>query len=95
MEQIAECLAVEELRDHVGGLAVLAYVIDGQDVRVIERGGRKGLLLESTKPIGVGGKGRRQHLDGDLVAEPAVGGPIDPAHSASAQLAENSVVTDP
>ena len=57
-EPIAQRLALEQLRDDVRRAVLLADVVDGEDVRMIERGGRLRLLLEAAEAIGVRGEGR-------------------------------------
>ena len=46
--------------------------------------------LEAMQRVGIGGEVRRKHLDGDVAAEARIPGPIDLAHSAFAQLPEDS-----
>jgi hypothetical protein len=40
--------------------------VDRDDVRMIERGGGAGLLLESSQAIGISAERNGQHLDGDI-----------------------------
>ena len=46
----AQRLAFEQLRDDVGRAVVAADVVDGEDVRMIERAGRACFLLEPAQP---------------------------------------------
>jgi len=48
-EAIAQRLALEELRHDVGRAVVRADVVDGQNVRMIERAGGQSFLLEATQ----------------------------------------------
>ena len=57
-----------------------ADVVDGQDVRVVQRRRGARLLLEAAEPLGIGGERRREHLDRDLALEPRVARAIDLAH---------------
>ena len=50
---LSQGLAFEQLFDDERGRALAADVVDGEDVRVIERGGRERFLLEPAQPIGV------------------------------------------
>ena len=59
-----------------------AKIVNGEDVWVIER--RRGACfhLKPMKPIGVGGKGRREDFDRDIAAEARIAGAVDLAHPA-------------
>ena len=60
--------------------------VDVGDVRVVERGEQLRLALEAGEALRVGGEGRGQDLDRDLAPELRVGGAIDLAHAAFAEL---------
>jgi len=68
--------------------------VDADDVGVIQRRGRLGLLDESPFPLGIGDFLRRQHLDGDESIEMRVTGLVDDTHAAFAELLEDAVVRD-
>ena len=65
-------------------LVSLADVVEGADVRVIERGDRPGLASEPGAELRIVGERARQHLDRDGPIQPRVGGPIDLAHPTGA-----------
>ena len=46
VQPLAQRLAFQQLRDQIGRALVVAHVVDGQDVRVVEKAGGAGLLLE-------------------------------------------------
>ena len=46
-EQLAEGFSLDELHGDVEGAVGLADVVDGQDVRVVQRRGGTGFLLEA------------------------------------------------
>ena len=71
-----------------------ADLINGGDVRMIERGGGLCFVLEAPHPVGIGGQIYRQELERDLAAKPRVSSRVDLTHSASAQQRDNLVVTD-
>jgi hypothetical protein len=48
-DELAEVLALEELRDDVRLALVGPHVVDGEDVGVIQGGHRLGLLLEAAE----------------------------------------------
>ena len=103
-EFVAQCLAVEELSDQerrpdralirIDDLGA-ADVVHRHDIRVIDRGDRARLALESREPIGISCKNRGQHLDGDVAAEPRVPRPIDDAHTSGADERQDFVRTQP
>ena len=82
---------LDELHRDVRDSVRLADVVDGQDVRMVERRGRARLLLEALTAAGVGGQGLGQHLDRDLAPEPRVPRPIHLAHAAGAERREDLV----
>ena len=68
-DELAQGLSLDELHGDVDGPVGLTDVVDRQDVRVVQGGGRAGLLLESLPAIGVGGHGLGQDLDRRLAPE--------------------------
>jgi hypothetical protein len=79
-----ERLALEQFRDVVGRIVMRAKIVNGEDVRLIER--RRGACfhLKPMKPIGVGGKDRREDFDRDIAAEARIAGAVDLADAAGA-----------
>ena len=77
------------------GVAVLLDGVDGDDVRVIQRGKRARLTPKAFDPLGIGCQFRREHFERDVPTETRVGGPIDRPHSAAADQRPNGVATDP
>ena len=65
---LAERSAFEQFGDNVGHAIVGTDVVDGQDIRMIQRRGRARFLLEAAQPIGIGRQGCRQHLDRDVTS---------------------------
>ena len=86
-----EVLAIDELHDDVRPARVLAVVVDGDDVRVAQRGGRLGLLPEAGREIGVAEVLGAKQLQGDIATEPGIGGAIDGRHAAAAQQFDQSI----
>ena len=64
---------------------MLADVVNSQEVRVIQRGNRPGLLFKATEPIGVASKGLRQNFDRDLSAQAGIPAAVHLAHAARAK----------
>ncbi len=94
VEAVPERLALEELGDEVGDAVVAPDVEDGEDVRVVEPPDRLHLDLEPADPVGVGGPGPREDLDGDVAAEPGVPGAPDLAHPARTDAGYDFVGTE-
>ena len=69
-------------------------VVDRADVGVLERGRRPSLPLEPLQGLRVRGDVLGKKLQGDPAAEPEVLGQIHDAHSAGAQLLQDSIVGD-
>src|SRR5712691_3723809 len=63
-------------------LLVLADLVDGHDVRVIQAGGRLGFPLEPSYFVGAGEAARVDHFKRDSPLEADLPGAIDLAHSA-------------
>ena len=94
VQAFAQCLAVEQLRHDVGRAVVHTDVVDGEDVRVIERGGGARFLLETMQPPRIGGGVGREHLDRDVAPEPRVAATIDLAHSSGTEQRKDFVRTE-
>ena len=94
---IAQCFAVDEL----GGDEVFRIdfvdLVDGENVWVVERGSRLGLLNESTHafPGWIGDDVGRQNFECDFAIEFGVVGEINLTHATRAELGANFVSTDP
>ncbi len=71
---------------------MLADVVDGADVRVVERGRRLGLALEAAQGLGILGDVVRQELQGDKTVEARIFRLVDHTHAATAQLLDDAVV---
>ena len=54
---------------------------------MIQRGRGARFLLEAAQTVGVGGKGRGQHFDGDIASEPRIARAIHLAHPAGSERA--------
>jgi len=87
----AERLAFEQLRDDVRRSLVRADVKERDDVGMIQRGGRTGLLLEAAEAIGVVGEDGRENLDGDLATQSRVPRAVHLTHPAGTEWAQNLV----
>jgi hypothetical protein len=86
--------AIQGLHDNVRAAVLLADVMNGADVRMIQSGGRPGLALETLQGVGVAGEFVRQEFESDETVQARVFGLVDHAHSAAAQLLDDAVVGD-
>ena len=71
-----------------------ADVVNRENIRVIERGGRARLLLEAAQPLRVGQEFRRQQLDRDVTLEPRVVRAIHLAHSSGPDEGLDAIGTE-
>ena len=92
---LAQRLALEQLDDDVGQRRRLAEVVNGEDVRMRERGDCLRLALEAREAFGVRDKSSGQHLDRDVAIELRVAGAIHLAHAAGAERRQDFVGPEP
>src|SRR5581483_5084783 len=92
LEQLGERLPVEVVHDDEVAPALVADLVDLDDVRVVERGGELGLLLEASEELRVRRGARREDLDRVALAgrAPLLGLEED-AHAAAGDLAPELV----
>lgn len=81
-----QCLAFDSLQDHVVG----SDVVEGTDVRVIERSHRAGFAFEAGSGIFALGDVFGQDFDGDRAVEAGVAGFVDFAHAPAPMGARTS-----
>ena len=68
-----------------------ADVVDGENVRMVERTRGAGFLLKTVQPVFILGVGRRQHLDSDISSQPRITRALDFAHPAGANGRDNFI----
>ena len=85
---------VEELHDEERAAVLLADVVDGADVGVIQRRRGPRLAAESGQRLGIVGEVGRQELQRDEALQPRVLGFVHDAHAAAAQLLDDAVVRE-
>src|SRR5471032_2285811 len=91
-EPLLERLAFEQL--HRDERWIGADIVDGADIRVVERGGRPRFPLETIKRLRRRGDSVRQNFDGHHPLETRVRGPIHFAHPAGTERADDFVGTE-
>ena len=72
----------------------LTHIVDGADMRMIERRSRFGLDEESLSPARVRGKFRRQELDRGFTFQPGVLGQKNLSHAAGTKLVRDPIVAN-
>ncbi len=84
-------LAVDVLHDDILGGAILADIMDGDDIGMLQAGGGIGFLAEATQKIFVVGEAFMQHLYGDDPAEQQILAAVDDGHAAAADAVEELI----
>ena len=92
-DQLLEAAALDHLHRDVVRPLGLAAVVDGDDVRVREAGGRLRLAAEALDEEVVAGVALVEDLDRDAAPELLVLGEVDVGHPAGAELAQDPVAT--
>src|SRR5262249_46089823 len=90
-QSVAQCVPFEQLRDDVGSPICRSYVVDRENIGVVERRYRARFLLEPAKMIGIGRKSGRQDVDGYVARESRVVGAIDLPHASNAERTLNFI----
>jgi len=76
--------AVEVFHDDIRLAVLLADVVDGADIRMVERGGGSGLAAEALERQPVSGYIFGEEFEGDEAVKASVLGLVDDAHAAAA-----------
>ena len=92
LDVVLQGLPREQLHGDEMQAGVLADLVDGADVGMIERGGRARLALKTLDCQGIAGECRRQKLERDLAAQPRVVCLVDHPHAAATQLLQHAVM---
>ena len=93
-QPILQRLAFEPLHGDERRSGVLADLVDGADMRMVERRSRPRFAPKSFDRGRVGRHRRGQKLERDLASEPQILGQIDDTHPATAEQRLDSVVVD-
>ena len=88
-------LAFDKLHREEAPILDITDLIDGDDVRVVERGGGARFLFEAAKRVGVARQLRTEQLHGDLSLEAAILREVHLAHAAAADEREDLVGSRP
>jgi hypothetical protein len=91
-DQVSQGLTIEELHRNKRLIVVLADLIDGTDIGVVQGGRGLGFTLEPVQCLAIAGKFFWQELQRDKAMQSCVFGLIDHAHPATAEFFEDAVV---
>jgi hypothetical protein len=91
---IGQAAAVDEVHAEVVLAVVLADLVDGDEVRVLEVAGRLGLEAEPLHLLGGRQLARPDHLQGDGAVQANLPGAPDDAHAALGDLLQQLVVAE-
>jgi hypothetical protein len=92
LEPLLERAPLQQLHGEEGNALVLAYLVDRDDVVVLQGGGRLCLAEKPLPRLLVGGLRTAHHLEGDAAAQLRVLRQQHPAHAALTQLVQDLVV---
>ena len=90
-EQVLDAAASEEPHDEIGGIRLSPVVVERNDVRVLELGDDLRLALEATDEVRMVRELGRDRLDRDLASDLRLGGAIDHAERALADLLQEPI----
>ena len=85
---------LEEFHHEERASVLLADIVDGADVGVIQRRCGTRLAAEPSKSLGILGEVRGQGLQRSEALQPRVLSFVDHAHSAAAQLLDDAIVRE-
>ena len=93
-EFAGEAVALDVFQHEIRPSVVLDDVVDGRDVRMIDAAGGARFVEQLAAQVFFR-LSRRQAFHGDLAVQVCVGGKVDLAHAAFAELVEDDVTIDP
>ena len=92
-QQVAQGLALHPFHDHEGHAGLMANVMDGQDIGMVQGRSRLGFLLETTQTISIGEIGW-EDLDRDPAIEAGIERAVDLTHAACPERTEDLIWTE-
>ena len=93
-DAVLQSHALEKLHGDEGVAFVLADVVNGADVGMVQRGGGLGFALETAQRLRVSGDVVGKKFQRDEAVQARVFGLVDNAHAAAAELFDDAVVRD-
>ena len=95
LQPLRQRLAFDVLHDEVVQTVLLADVVEGADVRMVELGDGFGFALETGLELGAFGEVLGKDLDGNGAVEAGVRGFVDLAHATGSDGSEYLVGAEP
>ena len=80
----AQRLAFKQLRNQIVEITLCAYVVNGENIGMVDRAQHAGFMLEALQTVWIAGESFRQNLDRDFACQTGVARAIDFAHAARA-----------
>src|SRR5450755_4444334 len=93
-DAVFQSYSVEEFHGDERLAVFLPYIVNGADIRVIQRGSRLGLALKTSQGLRVAGDLVRQEFHSDKTVQARVFRLVHDAHATAAQLLADPVMRD-
>ena len=90
-DAVVERLTLDVLHDQEVRAVLVADIVQGADVGMVETGNGVGFTTEARQPLRITGEVFRKDLDGDGPSETGVGSLVDFAHPARTDLADDLI----
>jgi hypothetical protein len=94
-QAVAQCFAFEQFFDDVDRPVFATDIVNGDDIRVVQRARGAGLLLEARAALGIEPESAGQDFDGDVAAQARIARAVDLAHPAGAHRRQNLIRSKP
>jgi hypothetical protein len=91
-QPLAQGFALQQFRDNVGSRAFETYVINGEDVGMVQSRGGPRFLFKAPQMIRIVGGSRPNQLERNVASQPFVARAKNLAHSSGTDFFENPVV---
>ena len=92
-DAIVECLALDVLHHQEVRAVLVADIVQGADVRMVQTGNGLGFTTEAGQPLRITREMFRKDLDGDGPSETSVGSLVDFTHPAHTDEADDLIWT--
>jgi hypothetical protein len=87
-------MAFEQFHDYEELTVVLANVVNGADVGMVQGAGGAGLAAEAFHGLGIASQVFGEEFQGYVATELGIFGLVDYAHSSAAELMEDAIMRD-
>lgn len=91
VEALAQRFALEQLDDDIRRALMGSEVVDRDEIRMAQHPRRPGFLLEAAQAVRVLGESGREHLDGNVAAQPGIARAVNLPHAARADQRDDLV----